>query len=120
MKNYLNKRKYTILLAMVTSICTASFLENEVLAKNADVYEDRAVVVETFEITNVENGEIRGEILTSTDGSTGEGIYLDETYREFDSIKDEIQVGNVISVDYDKEDYDNEIWDNILDITIME
>jgi hypothetical protein len=116
----LSNRKYTILLALVTSICSANFISDEVLVEEAIVYEkNNSVVIETFEITEVKNGEVRGELLTSTEGSTGEGIYLDETYKEYESIKNWIKVGDVIKVDYEKKDYENEVWDNILDIEII-
>lgn len=122
MKNYLANRKYTILLGAVTLGCMTSFIFNgDVIAKEADITEkpSQSIVIETFEITEVKNDEVRGFLLTSTEGATGEGIYLDETYKEYESVKNWIQVGDIIKVDYDKKDYENEVWDNILDIEII-
>ena|SRR5690606_29178976 len=82
--------------------------------------EVREVVQELFEITKVvtvrNHTEVYGEILGSTVGETGEGIYLDNTYG-FDL--SDFEEGQWILVTYDKEDYYEEIWDNILDIQIL-
>lgn len=72
-------------------------------------------VVEHFVITNIaKNGkDIRGELKNGT----GEGIFLTKSYyKDFDNIKKQLDVGDVIAVTYDKDDYLNEVWDNILDI----
>lgn len=78
---------------------------------------DTNAVVETFVIHEETETEIRGELLNGT----GEGIYLDETYtaQDWDQLKEDIKVGSVINVHYDKEDYENEIWDNILKIEVL-
>jgi hypothetical protein len=74
-------------------------------------------VYEEFEITENANGEIRGGLI-STSEITGEGIYLDETYKGYDLLKD-VEVGTRIKVTYDKDDYKNEVWDNIVDIDVI-
>jgi hypothetical protein len=72
-------------------------------------------VFEVFKIENVnDKGEIRGEIIGSSAWSTGEGIYLDDTYTRSDISG--LKVGDIILVVYDKQDYEEEIWDNILDV----
>jgi hypothetical protein len=72
-------------------------------------------VFEVFKIENVnDKGEIRGEIIGSSAWSTGEGIYLDDTYTKSDISS--LKVGDIILVVYDKQDYEEEIWDNILDV----
>lgn len=77
-------------------------------------YEDE-YVFETFEIEEInKKGEIRGGIVGSSEWSTGEGIYLDETYTKSDLSG--LKVGDIILVVYDKQDYKEEIWDNILDV----
>lgn len=79
--------------------------------------EDPNAIVETFVIHEENDIEIRGELLNGT----GEGIYLDETYTEQDwvQLKEDIKVGSIINVHYDKDDYENEIWDSILKIEVL-
>lgn len=70
---------------------------------------------ETFEITEISNGEIRGELLLSTENVTNEGIYLDETYYDLEELRG-LKVGDKIIVSYNKDDYYNEYWDKIENI----
>lgn len=67
-------------------------------------------ISEVFEINNVENGEIRGELIRGQVGQ-GEGIYLLENDLDI-----KINVGDKIKVTYYKDDYENNIWDNILKV----
>lgn len=100
----------SILIAIILSITSFFNLgENEVK------------VMEFFEITEVKNGEIRGEIIYSTyEEEQGEGIYLDESYAGYkELVESKVKVGDIIEVTYDREDYEGSIWDNILKVKVL-
>lgn len=93
----------------------------EIYKKNDIAYADY-FVFEKFTITKIDKKRqtIHGDIIASTSGETGEGIYLDKTYaRNFKYLMKHLKPGDVIEVTYDKEDYYNEIWDNILHVQIV-
>ena len=77
---------------------------------------DNNYIYEEFKITRLtNNGEIYGEL---TEG-TGEGIYIDKTYyKNYNELKEELELGDIIIVSYNKDDYKNEVWDNIVNIKI--
>lgn len=66
-------------------------------------------VSETFLVTDISNGDLRGELVEGT----GEGIFynLHEIERFID-----VEVGDVITVSWEKENYVNEEWELIFDI----
>jgi hypothetical protein len=66
------------------------------------------VIVEEHEITNIEEGIIRGENLTGF----GEGIYY--TIEQFEEMGiTEIAVGDVVSIGWTEYSFDNNEWDKI-------
>lgn len=92
------------------------FLLFAVLSLSACQYTNE-FVYEEFEITDNTNGEIRGTLIATTE-NTGEGIYLDESYKGYNQLKD-VEIGTRIKVTYDKDDYENEVWDNIVDVDVI-
>lgn len=101
------------------SVVSASELISDI-QENTE-YKDE-YVFDIFEITEIvgDYEEIYGEIIGSsaweTEYATGEGIYLDDTFKEqLQGLNED----SVILVVYDAEDYMESIWDNILDVKIL-
>lgn len=108
-------KRFMITTVLVSSILTGCGAESkfDAVSEIPKYYEDE-YVIEEFVITSNNGQEIRGELLTNKE----EGIYLDNTYQNFETVKD-IQPGEKIKVVYDAEDYYNEVWDNIIDIELL-
>lgn len=81
-------------------------------------YQD-TFVYESFEISEVGDGYVRGDLLTSTSGDMGsEGIYLDsEIFPFFNDYK--LKMGDRIVIKYNESDYKNMIWDNIVELEVL-
>lgn len=101
---------------MLKSLIIAGvILASSIVSNPVSACESNPNVYEIFDIVSIENGEIRGEIVQGLEGQ-GEGIYL--LQKEF--MDKGIEVGDRIIVTYDKDDYANEIWDNIVEIEVLE
>lgn len=94
-------------------IVSGAILVSSIFGQNAQACPHQDVVIEVFDIQSIENGVIHGEIVKGMEGQ-GEGIVLEQT----DYPK--IEVGDRVAVTYDYNDYVNEIWDNILDVEVVE
>jgi hypothetical protein len=107
------KKFFTLLTAIAVFILVFGndFKNAEIFKKDIYVYED--FVIDGIYEENGKNIEVHAETLEN--GAAGGWFFMDKSIENLD----DYEVGDIIRVQFSKEDYENEIWDNYKEIEIL-